>query len=148
MPNWLSGICELSSYADFRYWPNRPLVSGNRPILEPSGSHSVRLRAARLLGVIAMFSAKMTLSTAAVAMLIGTGTLVGTAGTASAYIVCNTTKDCWHTDQRAEYPAKLKAQVHPDDWYFHQTWSGQTDRNFRDYHEGNGYYLNGIWIEV
>jgi 3-hydroxy-3-methylglutaryl CoA synthase len=97
---------------------------------------------------MAMFSAKMTLSTAAVAMLLGTGALVVTAGTASAYVVCNNTKDCWHTDQKAEYPAKLKAQVHADDWYFHQTWSGQTDRNFRNYHEGNGYYLNGIWIEV
>ncbi len=95
-----------------------------------------------------MLSAKMTLSTIAVAMLLGNGALVATAGTASGYVVCNNAKDCWHTDQKAKYPDKLKAQVHPDDWYFHQTWSGKTDRNFRNYHDGNGYYLSGIWIEV
>lgn len=95
-----------------------------------------------------MFSAKTTLSTIAAAMLLGNGALVATAGTASGYVVCNNAKDCWHTDQKAKYPDKLKAQVYPDDWYFHQTWSGQTDRNFRNYHDGNGYYLSGIWIEV
>jgi hypothetical protein len=35
---------------------------------------------------------------------------------------------------------------HPDDWYFHQHWDA--DRHFRDYHEGRGYYKDGVWITL
>ena len=42
---------------------------------------------------------------------------------------------------------KLSVQVHPDDWYFHQTWEG-SNRHYRDYHAGRGYYKGGLWITL
>ena len=35
---------------------------------------------------------------------------------------------------------------HPDDWYFHRRWEGDRDHRWRDYHEGRGYWRNGVWI--
>jgi len=93
-----------------------------------------------------MFSAKNVLLTAAIATLCGVGTLAVTAGTASAYVVCSASGDCWHTDSKYKYAPEVKAQVHPDHWYFHQTWTDQKDRQMREYHAGRGYYRNRIWI--
>ena len=70
--------------------------------------------------------------------------LVATAGSASAYIACNA-GDCWHTDRRVHAPG-VTFDYHPDDWYFHQHWDA--DRHFRDYHDGRGYYRNGVWITL
>jgi hypothetical protein len=89
---------------------------------------------------------KKTLSMAALAALLGIGTLVATAGSASAYVVCNGYGDCWHTDQQYTYGADVHAVSHPDDWYFHQNWSQDTQHHWRDYHEGRGYYRNGVWV--
>jgi hypothetical protein len=94
-----------------------------------------------------MVSLKNALSTAAIALLVGSGALIATAGTASARVVCNNTGDCWHTDSNNAYPGTLGVQVHPDDWYFHQTWNG-SDNHYRDYHEGRGYYKSGVWVTL
>ena len=64
---------------------------------------------------------------------------------AQAYIACNG-DDCWHTESRYRAPGVTFA-YHPDDWYFHRHWDG--DRyHWRDYHEGRGYYRNGVWITL
>ena len=94
-----------------------------------------------------MFSAKKILSTAALAVLMGTGALIATAGTASARLVCNGEGDCWHTDAPPPRVPGVRLEVHPDDWYFHQKWDGG-DRHYRDHHEGRGYYKGGVWITL
>jgi hypothetical protein len=81
------------------------------------------------------------LATAAFAAGIG---LAATAP-ASAYIACNHEGDCWHTDSRVRAPG-VTFDFHPDDWYFHQTWG--TDRHFRDYHPGRGYWRGGVWVTL
>ena len=94
-----------------------------------------------------MFSAKKATSTAAFALLIGAGALLATAGTASARVVCNAQGDCWHTDTAPARVPGIQFNVHPDDWYFHQKWDN-SDRHYRDYHEGRGYYKGGVWITL
>jgi len=92
-----------------------------------------------------MFSAKKALSTIAVAMLMGTGALIATTVSSSARIVCNAEGDCWHTDTSVSIGVPgLRFTYHPDDWYFHQTWG--SDRHFREYHTGRGYWRGGVWI--
>jgi hypothetical protein len=87
-------------------------------------------------------SMKRILTNASIAALVGMGTLA-TAGTASAYVVCNREGDCWHTENR-HFDRGLGIVIHPDDWYFHQ----RGGRPLRDYHEGRGYYRGGIWIQL
>jgi len=95
-----------------------------------------------------MNALKAALSTTAIAMLMGTGALVATVAPASAYVACNHGGgDCWHTETRPRAPG-VTFDVHPDDWYFHQTWTGNNDYHYRDYHEGRGYYRGGIWITL
>jgi hypothetical protein len=90
-----------------------------------------------------MISIKTAVSAAAITLLMGTGALVATTGAASARMVCNSEGDCWHTESRYTYPGTGYG-YHNDDWYFHQKWN---DRNhYRDYHEGRGYYKNGVWL--
>ena len=74
------------------------------------------------------------------------GGLLAFTAPASAYVVCNRSGDCWHTEARTRYPG-VGYTYHPDDWYFHQTWSG-SDRHYRDYHEGRGYYKGGVWVTL
>jgi hypothetical protein len=93
-----------------------------------------------------MFSAKKALSTAAVAIVIGAGGLIVTAGTASARVICNAEGDCWHTDTPPPVVPGVTFSVHPDDWYFHQTWG--PDRHFREYHDGRGYWRGGVWVTL
>ena len=71
------------------------------------------------------------------------GAMIGVASSASAYVACNGEGDCWHTESRYRYPG-AGFTSHPDDWYFHQTWG--SDRRFRDYHEGRGYWRGGVWV--
>ena len=94
-----------------------------------------------------MFSAKKTISTAALALLMGTGALVAASAPASARVVCNSEGDCWHTESAPRVPG-IRFQTHPDDWYFHQHWDGDRDHHYRDYHEGRGYYRSGVWINL
>lgn len=71
------------------------------------------------------------------------GTAVVTTSPASAYVVCNREGDCWHTDSRYRYPGSGYT-YHPDHWYFHETWN--SDRHFREYNRGRGYWRNGVWM--
>ena len=71
--------------------------------------------------------------------------LAGTA--AQAYVACNSDGDCWHTDQRY-HPPGVSFQYHPDDWYFHRHWDQDRDHHWREYHEGRGYWRNGVWITL
>lgn len=87
---------------------------------------------------------KITLTTAALAAVIGIGGLALTAGTASARVVCNAEGDCWHTDRRVDYGPDARLTYHPDDWYFHQHWDA--NHHWRDYHEGRGFYRGGVWV--
>ncbi len=75
----------------------------------------------------------------------GAGLMAATMTTASAYVACNRQGDCWHTESRVRAPGG-RFDYHPDDWYFHQKWDDR--RHYRDYHDGHGYYRNGIWITL
>ena len=92
-----------------------------------------------------MISVKKALSATAIAALLATGALVVTIGTASARIVCNAEGDCWHTDAPPPPVPGIRFNLHPDDWYFHQKWDDT--HHYRDYHEGNGYYKGGVWVQ-
>lgn len=85
-----------------------------------------------------------TVKALAISAFVGTGAAIALAQPASAYVVCNSDGDCWHTDRRWGYPGAGYVW-HPDDWYFHRTWSGDRD-HWRDYREGRGYWRNGVWI--
>jgi hypothetical protein len=77
------------------------------------------------------------------------GGLVSIPTPAAARIVCNSYGDCWHVDSRWDYnryDRGFGARWHPDDWYFHRHWDQDRDYHWRDYHEGRGYYRNGIWL--
>jgi hypothetical protein len=91
-----------------------------------------------------MIAIKKILKSASVAALVSIGTL-GPIGSASAYVACNREGDCWHTESR-NFDKHLGIVIHPDDWYFHQTW--KSDRRFRDFHAERGYYRGGIWIKL
>jgi hypothetical protein len=95
-----------------------------------------------------MFSLKHVLSATAIAGLMSAGALVIATAPAAARVVCNNTGDCWHTDSAPARVPGIQFNVHPDDWYFHQTWEGNNDRHYRDYHEGRGYYRSGVWITL
>jgi len=88
---------------------------------------------------------KKLLIQTALGALIRAGALAVSASSASAYIVCNRDGDCWHTENRVRVPG-VTFSMHPDDWYFHQRWD--RDRRYREYHEGRGYWRNGIWITL
>ena len=80
------------------------------------------------------------------ATLLGAVALAAGATGANAYVACNRDGgDCWHTDKKVSAPG-AKFDYHPDDWYFHQHWDA--DRHFRDYHEGRGYYKDGVWVQL
>lgn len=79
---------------------------------------------------------------------IAAGAITATMSSASAYVVCNRDGDCWHTDTRFRAPdPALRFTYHNDDWYFHRRWDNDRDYRYRDYHEGRGYYRNGLWVQ-
>jgi hypothetical protein len=89
---------------------------------------------------------KKALSTAAIGMLFSAGALTVASSPASARVVCNSEGDCWHTDKDYRYGRDTRVEVHPDSWYFHQDWSNQKDRRYRDHHDDRGYYKSGAWV--
>jgi hypothetical protein len=91
---------------------------------------------------------KKALSTAAIAMLMGTGAFVATTGIASARVVCNAEGDCWHTDRSYHYGPDVKVEVHPDSWYFHNDWDHDQSHHWRGHHEGRGYWKGGVWVNL
>jgi hypothetical protein len=72
------------------------------------------------------------------------GAMAISSGAANAAIVCNQSGDCWHTHHHWAYPGGGFV-YHPDDWYFHRHWDNGP-YHWRDWHEGRGYYRNGVWI--
>jgi hypothetical protein len=80
---------------------------------------------------------------------VATAALAATAGSASAYVVCNREGDCWHTESRYTRPG-ISFEYHPDDWYFHRRWEGdRSDRyRYRAWRDDSarGYWRNGVWI--
>ena len=89
---------------------------------------------------------KTAVSAAALTLLMGSGALVTTTAPASARVVCSSYGDCWHTDHRYRYRHDVGAQSHNDDWYFHQKWSDDNQRHYRDANDSRGYYKSGVWI--
>jgi hypothetical protein len=88
----------------------------------------------------------MKIKTLVLGAIVGVGALTAIALPASAYIACNDYGDCWHTESHWRAPG-MRFEYHPDDWYFHRHWDEDRDRHWRsDYHEGRGYWRNGIWI--
>lgn len=83
---------------------------------------------------------KIVSKTAAVALL-GLGTLVMAAGTASAAIVCNGQGYCWHVKEVYTYRPEWGVVVHPDNWQWAQT----EHYTWRE-HEGRGYWRSGVWV--
>ncbi len=87
---------------------------------------------------------KTFLVSAALSAVIAAGSLVAFTAPASASVVCNRTGDCWHTTEKYKYRPSFGLTVHPDNWYFHR---GRRPLSLeRDYHEGRGYWRNGVWI--
>ena len=89
----------------------------------------------------------MKLSNIALAAGLGLGAAAFSAGSAQAYVVCNHEGDCWHTDARVHAPG-IRFDVHPDDWYFHRRWEDDHEHHWREYHEGRGYWHNGVWVTL
>lgn len=87
----------------------------------------------------------MKLKTIILGAIGGAAALATFAGPASAYVACNREGDCWHTETRYERPG-IHFDYHPDDWYFHRHWDSDRDHHWREYHEGRGYWRNGVWI--
>ena len=78
--------------------------------------------------------------------LMSAGALAASTTSASAYLVCNRDGDCWHSDVRYRYPGTGYI-YHPDDWYFHQTWSDSDRWHYRTpYHRERGYWRGGVWV--
>jgi len=93
-----------------------------------------------------MIFLKTAASAAAITLLTITGALVTAAAPASARVVCSSYGDCWHTDRQYKYGRDVGARSHNDDWYFHQQWTGDNQRHYRDANNGRGYYKSGVWI--
>ena len=87
-----------------------------------------------------------TLKHIAVAALFGAAAFAATTGGASAYVACNRFGDCWHMDHRYHYDPDLKVQFHDDGWYFHRSWDHDRDHRSHDWHDGRGYWRNGLWV--
>ncbi len=91
-----------------------------------------------------MRSLKNAAAVTAIAMFAATGSLIATAQPAAARIACNAEGDCWHTDKTYHYDRGVKVVVHPDSWYFHQSWD--KDHRYHEHHDDRGYYRNGAWV--
>jgi len=61
-------------------------------------------------------------------------------------VVCNEEGDCWKVKEVRQYEPSLKLRVYPGDW----KWSdAEKDRyRWREARDGNGYWRNGVWIEI
>ena len=84
---------------------------------------------------------KSALVKGALAAAVAAGTL-GAAASASAYVACNRAGECWHVQDRVDYPAGLGIRFHDEDWgsRHHHGYRWRHD------HDGRGYYRNGLWI--
>jgi hypothetical protein len=90
---------------------------------------------------------EMSLKKLALAAGISCAALTTSTLGASAYIACNHEGDCWHTEGRVTVPG-VTFDYHPDDWYFHRHWDSDREHHWREYHDGRGYWRNGVWITL
>ena len=105
-----------------------------------------------------MTSLKSLISKPTLVVILGTALFFGATEMASAYVVCNDEGDCWHVHHRY-HRAGVRFTYYDDDWYFHHNWNHDWDREhdydydsdrhyrWREYHEGRGYWQNGVWIQ-
>jgi hypothetical protein len=89
-------------------------------------------------------SFKKSVLMAVAAAGLGVGALAFSASGALAYVACNDAGDCWHTDSHVP---GMHFTYHPDDWYFHRHW-GDDRLHWHDWHDGHGYWRNGVWITL
>jgi len=82
------------------------------------------------------------LTTSAIAALVGLGAIVSTTVGADARTVCNRDGDCWHESSRYAYPATVGFRFHNDSWHRNH----HDHYNWRDNHDGRGYYRQGVWV--
>jgi hypothetical protein len=80
------------------------------------------------------------LKIAAVAVL-GLGTMVLTATTASAAVICNGEGECWHSRHAYHYQSDWGITVHPNSWKW-----GPGDHYVWREHKGRGYWHSGAWV--
>jgi hypothetical protein len=101
-------------------------------------------------------------TTASTTALLCVAALCVSSSSAGARTVCNNNGDCWHESTQYDYPASLGFRFYGDDYrtthHDHertgdtnhdQTNAADRDHNYynwRDNHDGRGYYQNGIWV--
>lgn len=74
--------------------------------------------------------------------VLSAGALALTAGSASAYVACNRSGDCWHTNSRYNYHPGWGVRVHDNNW----RWRSHEKYRWRE-HAGRGYWgRGGVWI--
>ncbi|HEY4078591.1 MAG TPA: hypothetical protein VGM26_16805 [Rhizomicrobium sp.] len=73
--------------------------------------------------------------------IVAAGALATTVGSASAYVACNRSGDCWHTSDRHGYRSGWGVTVHDDGW----RWRGRDHYRWRE-HSGRGYWRSGVWV--
>ena len=83
------------------------------------------------------------LTTAALAAIVGAGAMTAVSTAADARTVCNQYGDCWRETNRVEYPSTLRVRFHNNRWH-----SNDHRYNWRDNHDGRGYYRQGLWINL
>ena len=74
----------------------------------------------------------------------GAAILAMTAGSASAAVVCNEEGDCWRVTGEPRYEPSLKLRIQKDDW----KWREGEKYRWREPGRGNGYWRQGVWIEI
>jgi hypothetical protein len=89
-----------------------------------------------------LMNIRKLLTTAAVAALVGVGAMAAGSTAADARTVCNSYGDCWHESNRYDYPVMLGVRFHNNRWHSHH----HDHYNWRDNHDGRGYYRQGVWV--
>ena len=82
------------------------------------------------------------LTSSAIAALVGFGAILTSTVGADARTVCNRDGDCWHESSRYDYPATVAFRFHDNGWHRHH----RDHYNWRDNHDGRGYYRQGVWV--
>ena len=100
-------------------------------------------------------------TTASIAAILGVAAVAVGTSAAGARTVCNNNGDCWHESTQYDYPMALGFKFYGDDYrtthHDHERVSDtdrdhvNTDRdhdyyNWRENHDGRGYYQNGVWV--
>lgn len=82
-----------------------------------------------------------TLTTKALGATLIAASLAASATAANAYVVCNRAGECWHVQDRYDYPAAAGVVIHGDGWVFDRPAAYHWAKD----HSGRGYWQNGHW---